>query len=416
MKYKEAIQFFEEIPYFTKDPSNDHIQKVLDKLGNPEQGMRFFHVAGTNGKGSVCSFLASILEKGGYKTALFTSPHLVKINERIKIDGRDISDENFGDYLERVKNQVEEPLSFFEYLFAMAMLYFKEQGVDYCVLETGLGGTYDSTNVVTPEISIITSIGMDHIKILGDTLEEIAGEKAGIIKPGKPIVFLEQEESVNQVIEEVARKNHSQIIRLSKDDIKILENHKKFIAFSIKNGYHNFDRLKIATIAHYQVWNAYLSVIAIKCVLPELEDEVIRRGIESMVWPARMEEIRPGVFLDGAHNPPAIHAFVETVKAQFVSYRKDLLFAVVADKDYEEMIRVLCEGVSFEHITITCIPGARKADSSLVESQFLKYTVADIEVEEDIETAYKKAMQQKREYLFCLGSLYLAGKIETLLC
>ena len=245
MKYTEAVRFFDEIPYFSKDPSNDNLAKVLERLGNPERGMKFFHVAGTNGKGSVCAFLDSILRKGGYKTALFTSPHLVKINERIKIDGRDISDDDFAYYLEKVQEVVEEPLSFFEYLFLMALLYFSRENADYCILETGLGGTYDSTNVVTPEISVITSIGLDHMKILGDTLEKIACEKAGIIKPGKPVVYMQQDSSVNQVIEEKAVKNRSKIIRLSKEDIKIHEIGQKGIAFLLESGYHRLDRKSV---------------------------------------------------------------------------------------------------------------------------------------------------------------------------
>ena len=132
--------------------------------------MKFFHVAGTNGKGSVCAFLDSILQKGGYRTALFTSPHLVKINERIKMNGQDISDEDFAYYFEKIQQAAKEPLSFFDYLFLMAILYFSDQKADYCILETGLGGTYDPTNVVTPEISIITSIGLNHVKVLGNTL------------------------------------------------------------------------------------------------------------------------------------------------------------------------------------------------------------------------------------------------------
>ena len=415
MKYTEAVRFFDEIPYFSKDPSNDNLAKVLERLGNPERGMKFFHVAGTNGKGSVCAFLDSILRKGGYKTALFTSPHLVKINERIKIDGRDISDDDFAYYLEKVQEVVEEPLSFFEYLFLMALLYFSRENADYCILETGLGGTYDSTNVVTPEISVITSIGLDHMKILGDTLEKIACEKAGIIKPGKPVVYMQQDSSVNQVIEEKAVKNRSKIIRLSKEDIKIHEIGQKGIAFLLESGYHRFDDLVIASPAVYQLWNADLAVNAAKEVIPEIPDEAVKSGVNAMRWPARMEEIEHHVILDGAHNPHAVDAWIEVLTTQYAHVKKDLLFAVVADKDYEEMIKKICQNLRFRRITITAIPGERRADQLHIKNIFEKYTDREVVVEEDAICAYQQAVEGKEDYLFCIGSLYLAGMIERLL-
>jgi dihydrofolate synthase/folylpolyglutamate synthase len=414
MDYKEAVRFFDEIPYFSKDPSNDNIVASLERLGHPERNLKFFHVAGTNGKGSVCAFLDSILRKGGYKTALFTSPHLVRINERIRLDGEDISDEEFACYLERVMEAAEEPLSFFEYLFLMAILYFSEKNADYCILETGLGGTYDSTNVVTSEISLITSIGLDHTSILGNTLEKIAAEKAGIIKSGKPIVYFEQSPSVDEVIENKARENQSKIIKLSKDDIKIYEKHKKCIAFLMESMYHRCDDLRLTSPARYQLWNADLAIHAVKEVLADLPDSVIREGIADMKWPARMEEIEPHVILDGAHNPHAIRAWIETVSEQYPDHKKDLLFAVVADKDYEEMISMLCHAISFERITITCVPGYRKADSSLIKRQFEKHTDTEIIIEDSVPDAYREAKSHKKDYLFCLGSLYLAGIIEEL--
>ncbi|MDO4942170.1 MAG: folylpolyglutamate synthase/dihydrofolate synthase family protein [Lachnospiraceae bacterium] len=415
MNYKEAVRFFDEIPYFSKDPSNDNIVKILKKMENPECHMKFFHVAGTNGKGSVCAFLDSILRKGGYKTALFTSPHLVKINERIKINGEDISDKDFAYYLERILTIAEEPLSFFEYLFLMSILYFSEKNADYCILETGLGGTYDSTNVVTPEISIITSIGLDHTKILGDTLEQIAAEKAGIIKDGKPVVYFAQTPEVNQVIEEKACVKRSKIIKLSKEDIKIKENRKKCIAFSVESGYHRFDDLKISSYAEYQLWNADIAIHAIKEMIPGISDETIRSGLADMRWPARMEEIEPGIILDGAHNPHAIRAWVQTVRMQFPDQKKRLLFAVVADKDYEEMISIICTAFQFERITITCIPGQRKADPRMIKDIFERYTDTEVVIEEDLSLAYSRAKSADEGYLFCLGSLYLAGMIEELL-
>jgi dihydrofolate synthase/folylpolyglutamate synthase len=268
--------------------------------------------------------------------------------------------------------------------------------------------------VVTPEISVITSIGLDHTGILGNTLEEIAAEKAGIIKQGKPIVYFDQIPSVNDVIEKKASKNQSKIIKLSKEDIKIYEKRKKEIAFSVESGYHKCNDLRIRTMALYQLWNADLAIHAVKEVIPCISNEAIRTGLQDMKWPARMEEIEPHIILDGAHNPHAVRAWVQTVSEQFLDVKKDLLFAVVADKDYEEMISIICGAFVFEHITITCVPGYRKADPEIIKNQFRKYTDTEIIIEESVEKAYADAKFQKKDYLFCLGSLYLAGMIEVL--
>ncbi len=412
MNYKEAVQFFNEIPYFSSDASNDNLNTVLNLLGNPERTLKFFHVAGTNGKGSVCAFLDSILQKGGFKTALFTSPHLVRINERIKIDGIDISDKDFADYLGKIEAVDHPQLNFFEYCFVMAMLYFADQKVDYVILECGLGGLLDSTNVVTPEVSIITSVGLDHVKILGDTLEKIAAEKAGIIKEGKPIVYMKQEDGVNAVIEATALRNHSEIYTLSEEDIKIVETNEKGIAFLIESVYYRFEDLSVVTKASYQPKNADLAIHAIKAVIPDFSDAVIREGIASMTWPARMEEIEYHIILDGAHNPHAITSWVKTVQQYYPDCQKDLLFAVVADKDYEDMIVQICSALTFEHITITTIPGYRKADPFLIKEQFERYSPCEITIEEDAARAYELAKGRRKDYLFLLGSLYLAGIIK----
>ncbi|MCQ2491769.1 MAG: bifunctional folylpolyglutamate synthase/dihydrofolate synthase [Lachnospiraceae bacterium] len=412
MNYKEAVKFFKEIPYFSSDASNDNLNKVLKLLGNPERTLKFFHVAGTNGKGSVCAFLDSILQKGGYKTALFTSPHLVRINERMKVNGIDISDEDFADYLGKIEAVEHPALNFFEYCFVMAMCYFADQKVDYVILECGLGGLLDSTNVIDPEVSIITSVGLDHTKILGDTLELIAAEKAGIIKPNKPVVYMKQQPEVNEVIETFALRNNSEIYRLSEEDIKIELITKKVIAFSIESVYYKFEDLAIATKTTYQLKNADVAIHAVKAVLPELSDEIIRDGIKSMRWPARMEEIEEHIILDGAHNPHAIESWVKTVQQFYPDCEKDLLFAVVADKDYEDMIRQICEALSFGHITITTIPGSRKANPFLIKEQFERYSPCEITIEENAACAYELAKAKKKDYLFLIGSLYLAGIIK----
>lgn len=212
-EYKEAVEYLLNIPKFVKKTDKDTIDEVLKRFGNPQDKMKVIHIAGTNGKGSTCAFLNSILLAAGKSVGMFTSPHLVKINERIKINGIDVSDDEFLEAFKRLKKVLDEMqnegfmhLSFFEMLFVLAVLLFENQKLEYAILETGLGGRLDATNIVKhPEVSIITTISMDHMEILGDTIEQIAAEKAGIIKKGVPVVYFGENEKVADIIEKSRR-------------------------------------------------------------------------------------------------------------------------------------------------------------------------------------------------------------------
>ena len=212
MTYEESVKYLYKIAGFAKKSSLEDINYLLEQLGNPHKDLKFVHVAGTNGKGSVCAFLEAVLKEHGKTTAAFTSPHLVKVNERIRLNGQDISDERFKDACNRVKECVEAAVekgvnqpSFFEMMFLMALCIMEEEQPDICLIETGMGGRYDATNVIIPEVSVITSISMDHMEFLGHTIEEIASHKAGIIKKAIPVVTMEQEQAVSDILREEAK-------------------------------------------------------------------------------------------------------------------------------------------------------------------------------------------------------------------
>ena len=352
MTYQEAVAYIDETPKFTKKNTLDHTRAFLKRLGDPQEKMKILHVAGTNGKGSVCSFLASMLKAGGKRTGLFTSPHLVKINERFVVDEKDVSDEEFLEAFHTVMDCVEEMKeegyphpTYFELLFLIGMKLFERAGVEYLVLETGLGGRLDATNSVAhPLVSVITSISLDHTEYLGDTVAAIAGEKAGIIKEGVPVVYDASCPESAEVIRRRAEELHAPAYPVTPKMYKISKTTKKHIDFSIDSGYYDDIRLSISSVAEYQVKNAAEAVTAIRVIDREgaFTDEVIRKGVEEMRWQGRMETVLPGVIIDGAHNEAGVEEFVKTARRLEADCPVTLLFAAVGDKDYRHMIETIC--------------------------------------------------------------------------
>ena len=243
--YRETVDYILGIPLFAQKIGKENLSSLLCRLGNPEKAVPAIHVAGTNGKGSTCRALAQMLAARGYRVGLFISPHLVSINERIQINGTNISDDDFVSAFETVKGQFMEHPSFFEVMFAMAAVYFRQQKCDFAVYETGMGGRLDATNVLTPELTIITSVGMDHMEYLGDTIEKIAYEKAGIIKPGVPVIYFRRDEAAARVIEDTAKERGADIIPVEKSDYIINHLGNKTIDFSLHNRYYSYCNLQI---------------------------------------------------------------------------------------------------------------------------------------------------------------------------
>lgn len=422
MTYSEMEREINEIPKFGAKASLSNLSDYLELANHPERNLRVIHIAGTNGKGSVSAYIDSILRQAGYTTALFTSPHLVKINERFRINFKECSDEELilawcqvKSFMEKGEKQGLQPLTFFEILFLMGMIIFSQKEIDYCILETGLGGRLDATVLSDPVLSIITSISYDHMEILGDTIEKIAAEKAGIIKNGIPVVAVDEENGAFPVIERTAKEKKSPVYGLKSQDLTILKKYENKIDFSINSRYYKISNLKVKSYASYQVQNAVLAALAAHVLLPDLAENVIRNGILEMFWAGRMEEIAENVYVDGAHNPGAVRQIYNSLADSDKEWL--LLFAVCSDKDYTEMIRILGK-IPWKRIYITKIDSARGADTDAVRQCFEEAAGCPICEFESAGEAFKAALRdrgdEKEENLLCLGSLYLVGEIKEL--
>ena len=426
MNYTEAVDYIETIPKFTVKHPPEHTRELLSRLGNPQEGIKIIHVAGTNGKGSVCAYLNAMLLAGGKKTGLFTSPHLVRINERFQINGEDVSDEQFLDAFLKVEKAAKEyeaegegHPSYFETLFLMGMLIFKEAGVEYVILETGLGGRLDATNVVEkPLACIITSISRDHTEYLGDTLEAIAGEKAGIIKAGVPVIYDASQPGPASVIAAKAKEMGSPAWPMEPSFYEMKTQSREGITFTFAYPGGEKAELVIPYVAKYQMMNASLAFYTMH-ILQDVHDipkNVLAEGLSKIKWPCRMEMAAPGVIIDGAHNEDGIAQFVSTAGYFAKENEITILFTAVADKHYHEMIGEICEGIHPSHVVATQIDGSRVVPAEVLAEDFRKAGCTDVCAEPEIGAAYEKALGKKGSgMLFCVGSLYLAGELKAYL-
>lgn len=449
MTYEECVDYILSIPLFAGKLGTENLSVILDLMGHPEQSCKSIHVAGTNGKGSTCLFLASILQQYGKRVGVFTSPHLISINERIRINDDVISEQSFLEcffevmnYVELAKKQGIAHPSFFEFIFLMACVYFRNQEVDFVIFETGMGGRMDATNVVTPLVSIITSIGMDHMQYLGETKEQIAAEKAGIIKKNVPVVFFDRKDEATAVVHDFCVKNGSNLHIVEKTCYNLLKITDKTIDFCFQSGYYIYSGLKINKTGLYQVENAILALKAFELLyimtdglgdsLEQLQPmkrleccdvhmnyqltdiDRIQDGLRSMRWPCRMECIANNIYVDGAHNEEAIEAFCNTLETMFQEEHKLLLFAVSKDKDYESMIARLCN-ISFEEIIVVRYEDSRAAELDVVKDAFRRFSGSKITVFENIREGFLYGKSHvENQVMFCVGSLYLAGNLLSL--
>lgn len=426
MNYTEAVDYIETIPKFTVKHPPEHTRELLSRLGNPQEGIKIIHVAGTNGKGSVCAYLNAMLLAGGKKTGLFTSPHLVRINERFQINGEDVSDEQFLDAFLKVEKAAKEyeaegegHPSYFETLFLMGMLIFKEAGVEYLVMETGLGGRLDATNVVEkPLACIITSISRDHTEYLGDTLEAIAGEKAGIIKAGVPVIYDASQPGPASVIAAKAKEMGSPAWPMEPSFYEMKTQSREGITFTFAYPGGEKAELAIPYVAKYQMMNASLAFYMMHILqnVHDIPKNVLAEGLSKIKWPCRMEMAAPGVIIDGAHNEDGIAQFVSTAGYFAKENEITILFTAVADKHYHEMIGEICEGIHPSHVVATQIDGSRVVPAEVLAEDFRKAGCTDVCAEPEIGAAYEKALGKKGSgMLFCVGSLYLAGELKAYL-
>ncbi len=429
------MAYLDGMPRFTVKKDHRDLRWFLKKLGNPEQNLKIIHVAGTNGKGSVCAYMSSILREAGYRTAVFTSPHLVDMRERFTVNGEMISEDAFlqafrtvWEGLQAADATGEFVLNFYEYLFCMALCCFAEEKPDYCIIETGLGGRLDATNYVDNKLlTVITRISLDHVQYLGDTTAKIAAEKAGILRPGVPVVYLDGDADASEVICRKASELGAMQIPVSKKDYTFLGFRKKYIDFSLRSEYYNYISLTLHTIARYQMENAALAVRAVEVLFRSMDTSVgrlcaaagcptveeIRQGVLHCFWQGRMEEVLPEVYVDGAHNDDGIRAFLDTVAEDGHTTGRRLLFGVAADKDCRHMIqRVITSGL-FDHIAFTHMRTARSLSMeefrdllAAYPGHYTMYTEADTALREQIRENHPG------ERLYIAGSLYLVGEIK----
>ena len=426
MTYEEAEAYINSVPKFTSKNKPENTMELIRRLGHPERHMKVIHVAGTNGKGSVCAFLSSMLTEGGKRTGLFTSPHLVKINERFQINNEPVSDEIFLDAYERVMKLVEEMQkdgfyhpAYFELLFAIGMVIFEEAQVEYLILETGLGGRLDATNIVEkPVVTVITSISLDHTEILGDTIEEIAGEKAGIIKQGIPIVYDGREKRAEKVILQKAEEQDAKAVPLYEEKLSIQGSTDHSVDYLFDESFYRGHVITVPYLAPYQVRNSALALLAMEEIDPqhEISLETRLQAIRDTRWQGRMETVLPGVIVDGAHNEDGVHEFVRTLRQVGSSRRIVMLFSAVVEKNYEEMVHTICDTGCIQEVVVTEIHGSRIVPAEELAAVFRKFTSVPVTAISSIEEAFDTAMEKKGEgLLFCVGSLYLVGEVKKVI-
>lgn len=427
MDYNEAVEYLFRLRRFGRETGAQRAGRALDALSHPEQALNIIHVAGTNGKGSVCAYLSNILLELGFTVGMFTSPHLVRVNERIRLNGEMISDEEFLRLFENVYRVSEDlieqgfdGLAFFDFIFVMAVCYYAEKKPDYVVIETGLGGRTDATAALsTKMVSVLTSISLDHTEVLGDTTEKIAVEKAGIIMREKPVVYWKSDDVSARIIEETAANCNSMAHLVDEKSFQIHKLERKQIDFSLKNRYYKNSMFSIYNTAIYQTANAALALetIAVLGQGKDWEPERIVSAVGRTRWEGRMEEVEHNIYVDGAHNPDGIRQFLKTAQWMKEGHRMYLLFGAVCEKDYGRMIEEICAMGGFDGFVVTQVPNHRALMLEDMRTEFEKNTDRPVYAIESVRKAYQtaKAFLGEEDLLLCAGSLYLVGAIKELI-
>ena len=411
MNYNEALEYIHGISWTFCKPGLERIRALCESLGHPERELRFVHVAGTNGKGSFCSMLSEVLSAAGYRVGLFTSPYIYEFNERMRVNGENIRNETLAEITEHVRPHAEamaDRPTEFELISAIALEYFRRERCDVVVLEAGMGGRLDSTNVIRdPYLSVITGIALDHTVFLGDTVEKIAAEKAGIIKDGAPVIFGGEDDSAYRVIADTAEARGSEIYRADYSRLAVHSADERGARFS----YRDRSDLQISLLGLYQPKNASLVIDAVDILNRRglsIDEQALREGLARARWRARFEVIAedPTVIFDGAHNPQGIDAAVSSIKHYFPDRRVAVLTGVLRDKDYHVIAERISE-VADRAFTITPDnPRALTAEEYAEElSHFGITATPTVGVGEALRLGMEYAAEQGTA-LCCLGSLY----------
>ena len=427
MNYQEALKFIEESHKFGMRLGLENSFKLLDLLGNPQDKLKIVHVAGTNGKGSVCSFIANTLKEQGYKVGLYTSPYLETFTERIRLNGENIPEEDVARIVTIMKDKIEDMVkegyaypTEFEIETAMAFYYYCEQNADYVVLEVGLGGRYDATNVVkSPLVSVIVSLSLDHIGVLGDTLGKIAYEKAGIIKENSIAVVYKQKEEAEEVIKDVCKEKNTKYIEANFEDMKIKKSDIYSQVFDCTILGERMEDMEISLIGEHQVNNAILALTVIKVLRDErqveISEDAIRRGFLNTKWPGRIEKIKdnPVFIIDGAHNEDGAKSLSKALDKHFKGKKMTLLIGMLKDKDIDGVLELLMD--KFDKVITTTPDNDRAISAEELQDKIKKY-IDDVIAIPNIEDAVKYTLDNAKEddIIISAGSLYMIGHIRTL--
>ena len=402
----------------TKNQSLDAMKFFMDKLNHPEKELKFIHIAGTNGKGAVTEMISNILLNSGYKVGKFMSPHLIRYNERIQINNKEITNKEMEEIIIKLNPLVKEynskgkgNVTLFELETTMAILYFANKKCDIVVLEVGLGGLYDCTNIVYSIVSIITSIGYDHMKFLGNTLEEIAFQKAGIIKQNSKTIFMSQSESVDNVIIERCKEENNKLFLVNKEEIKNYSYTEEYQKFDYKE----FKNIEINLKGISQIYNACIALETVN-VLKEkynIKEEIIRKSLKNVIHRGRFEKINnnPTVIYEGAHNEPAIKNFINSVDMYYKNNKKVYIISILKSKDYKTILKLLVKNDENIYIFTCGNDKERYTDAEILKDEAQKSGAKNLFTME-LEKAIKMSLEKYKDYIiFAVGSFYVYGDV-----
>jgi dihydrofolate synthase / folylpolyglutamate synthase len=425
MNYEAAMAYIQNTAKFGSNLGLERTEKILELLGNPQNKIKCIHVAGTNGKGSTTAMITRILRSAGYKTGMYTSPFLEEFEERIQVDGINIDKDDLAETVTEVSRAVEKVISLgydhpteFEIITCAMFKYFCDVNVDYAVVEVGLGGRLDSTNVIKPVLSVITSISLDHTGVLGNTLKEIAGEKAGIIKKGIPVVTYPQEKEAEQVIADVCRSMGCELVSVKPDSGEFLESARFTQKIRVKTERQMYE-LDLSLLGKHQIMNCAVAVNAAE-KLQELglcisRDDIIS-ALGKVKWIGRLEVLRenPLVVIDGAHNIEGITLLSESLKTYFRYEKLILIIGILRDKQVEEMIGIIAPQACR---VIAVTPNSGRAESAAELNEVIVKFNRNSEACDDYSEAYEKALGYAGgdDLVLVCGSLYMIGDMRKVI-
>lgn len=417
MTYQEALTYIHSISWRGSKPGLERISEMMEQLGNVQEGLKFIHIAGTNGKGSVSAMLSSVLTAAGYRTGLFISPYIMRFNERMQVNGMPISDEELAEIITEVQpvaeSMAERPTEF-EIITAAAFLWFARQKCDIVVLETGLGGRLDATNLISKNVcAVITNLGMDHTEYLGNTLGEIAGEKCGILKPGCPVVAYRSAPEAMKVIRARAKELECPVRTADFGKIKALSADLQGQTFQYKQ----FPELTVHLLGAHQLKNAAVALETISVLRKagwEIPDEAVVQGMDATRWPGRFEVLQdnPLVIVDGAHNPQGVESLIAAVKEYLPGQHIVCVTGVLADKDWKPMMDRLKTVVS-DFVAVT--PDSPRALGNVRLARYLTDREHWVSVADDVEKGLTGALERAKAtggMVLACGSLYMAADVR----